>query len=260
MLFSIICLCDQRGDNCEALKEFLEQIEDAEAVIQPATEVLPEIAKAVAPSLSRGEFGCYLSHMQALQTFLQSQHQVGGTLEDDLHFTDKSSAVAKVMAAASEIHTYHSAHIINLDPDWQGHSCHVKREFMYTAFPGLNASFIMYSRNGAAAWFAALQYNAQKMHYLLPVDNLFKEAGVACAVPIDTPFYQRKEQVGAFASSIDDCRLLQYKAEWKEKIPDFITYYYFRLYMLTARSILFRTLLLMFTSLIVCWSCFIIIF
>ncbi len=242
-LFSIICMCETRGANCAALKAFLGRLpsDRTTARIQPATVVPARDAARIAPSLSAGELGCYLSHVSALRAFLESEAEIGGTLEDDLHFDDETRALATLEAARLEI-SRGAAHIVNLDPDLQGASLHVSGEFVYSRFPGLNASFIMYSRIGAAAWLRALVRNAERDRYLLPVDNMYREAGVAYAVPVSTPFYQRREAEGAFASTIARDRRDAYRRRWQERLPDFVVHYAFRCHMLFVRNAMARTL------------------
>src|SRR6476646_8792496 len=233
--FSIICLCKRRAANCTTIKTMLSTI-TTNINIQPATILTKEMAKQMTPYLAINELGCYLSHMYALQNFIDSGCEIGGSLEDDLKWDESDEkAVRTVRFCISELLDSH-AEINNLDTDLQGYTTGiVNGEFAYTKFPGVNASFIMYTRHGAIQFLNALQRNAEAGYYYA-CDALYQQTRVAYAFMLNSPFYQYREKVGAFASTLAVNRNVDYKNGNIQNLPDFLTHKLYKAHVFLGRN------------------------
>jgi len=148
MYVTIICLCSKRRANCEYLQKFLRTL---------GTNVDVHVMQAVVPvlspvtSLNKGEYGCYVSHQQAFDQFINSTHEMGMTIEDDVGIKSEDEARLLLLRAMDECGR--EAEVINLDPSLQGVAFgRVSGPFKYTGFPMVNSSVIMYTKGGAKKW------------------------------------------------------------------------------------------------------------
>ncbi|WP_417260486.1 glycosyltransferase family 25 protein [Celeribacter sp.] len=149
--------CDARGKSPASFEEY-----------DPARAI-----RNFSRPMTGGEIGCYKSHLQCVERFLNSDCDYALVLEDDLAFTDNAQQTIQDLIAKLDAGLVPDWELVNLGntsrkfnrpiSDVNGHS--LEHAFY---FPTL-ATALLWSRSGAEAFYAT------RRTIYAPVDEFFKQ-------------------------------------------------------------------------------------